>query len=94
MPRYLMLAACAAALSAPLAWAQTTVSPNTVPPPPPSLNGQPPALEIPRQPTPIPPAGSPLAGVDQGQGSVFDCERLSRLGQPLPLDCRPGLPRR
>jgi len=88
MYRSLILAACAAVF-APAAWAQTTVSPNTVPPPPPSLNGHPPALEIPRQPQPIPPPpASPLAAVDQRALTVFDCERLERARQPMPLDCR------
>jgi hypothetical protein len=90
MYRSLILAACAALFGAGV-WAQTTVSPNTIPPPPPSLNGQPPALEIPRQPPPIPPPGSPLAAVDQKALTVFDCERLERARQPLPLDCRSGV---
>ena len=86
----LMLAALAAFV-APIAWAQTTISPNTIPPPSPSQNGYPPALEIPRQPPPIPQPGSPLAAADQPPATVFDCERLARLRQPLPLDCRaPG----
>ena len=76
------------------AQAQTVIPPNNSPPPPPSMNGQPPAMEIPRQPTPNPPLSSPLAGVDQRPATVFDCERLARLRQPLPLDCRSSVPGR
>jgi hypothetical protein len=87
MLRFAIVAIATALISSALQ-AQSVVPQNNSPPPPPSMNGQPPAMEIPRQPTPIPPLSSPVAGVDQPSATVFDCERLARLGQALPLDCR------
>lgn len=86
MHRSILLAAVAALSISSAASAQT--GSTSVAPPPPSLNGQPPAIEIPRQPTPIPPLRGPVAGVEPRPGTVFDCERLAAARQPLPLDCR------